>query len=125
MSWKVLTAIAVGAMAGAWLRYWLGLVVNGITTRLLLGTLLANTLGCFIAGMIVYLSQKFTLDKTMLTALQVGFLGSLTTFSAYISEFMSKLLAGDWLTALMQLMVHLLSGMLGFMVAVWLAKQLW
>lgn len=125
MSWKVYTAIAVGAMAGAWLRYWLGLVVNGITTRLLLGTLLANTFGCFLAGLIVYLSQKFTLDKTMLTALQVGFLGSLTTFSAYISEFVTKLLAGDWLAALVQLMVHLLCGVLAFLVAVWIAKQLW
>lgn len=51
------------------------------------GTLSVNLLGCFLAGIVLY----FSIDRPVLTAnaraaIMTGFLGGLTTFSAFSSE---------------------------------------
>lgn len=53
-----------------------------------------NLLGCFLAGIVLYFSvDRPTLSPNQRAAIMTGFLGGLTTFSAFSSE--TVLLAKD------------------------------
>lgn len=67
--------VAVGAALGAPLRYWLGQRLDLSTWPR--GTLLANTVGSLLLGVLVGRS----LDGDALALLGVGFCGALTTWS--------------------------------------------
>lgn len=73
-----------------------------------LGTLIANYLGCFFAGLVIPVETKEQWQKYLLTLFSVGFCGSLTTFSGY---------AGYVVTALKT--KHVLSG-LGVVLFTWI-----
>jgi len=48
------------------------------------GTLAVNVLGCFLAGIVLYFSvDRPTLSPNLRAAIMTGFLGGLTTFSAF------------------------------------------
>lgn len=91
--------VALGGGAGALLRYGVGLVmVAAFGTRLPLGTLVVNVVGCFVAGLLVgrfvpmhaAVAQGASLASAVPTSTRlfvlVGFLGGLTTFSAFSLE---------------------------------------
>lgn len=118
---KMVVAICVGAMLGALLRWKLGNQFNALTGSIAMGTLIANTLGCFLIGIIVAgLYFKAAIPGTTQAFIVTGFLGSLTTFSSYISEVFNKVLADKYLQAMGVLVGHLTCGagaiLLGFII---------
>ena len=94
----------------------------GVATRARLGkafpydTLIANVLGCFLIGAIMYGILSRHIDETVKTALVVGFLGSFTTFSSFGYATFELFQKGDWPAAVLNIGANLLVGLL----AVWL-----
>jgi CrcB protein len=80
-------AIGGGAAVGAWVRWWLGLLLNPIFPTLPLGTLAANLVGGWLMGLAMgFLTHFEALPPDMRLFVTTGFLGGLTTFSTFSAE---------------------------------------
>jgi CrcB protein len=80
-------AVGGGAAAGAWLRWWLGSLLNPVFPTLPLGTLAANLLGGYLIGLALAALAHFeALAPEMRLLVVTGFLGGLTTFSTFSAE---------------------------------------
>lgn len=85
-------AVGLGAALGAWLRYVLNLLLNPLLP-LPLGTLAANLSGGLLAGVaLAAFSRPGSLAPELRLFLTTGFLGGLTTFSAFSVETVALLL---------------------------------
>ncbi|MCL1939855.1 MAG: fluoride efflux transporter CrcB [Desulfovibrionaceae bacterium] len=79
-------AVTAGASAGTWLRWGLS-SLNTLFPFLPLGTLTANLLGGYLAGVAFSLFSLFpSLQPEWRLLVLTGFLGTLTTFSAFSLE---------------------------------------
>lgn len=80
-------AVALGAIAGAWLRWLLSLWLNRHADMLPWGTFAANMLGGYLVGLILGLvAANPELPQFWRLLLVTGFLGALTTFSTFSAE---------------------------------------
>lgn len=77
--------IAIGATFGANLRSLLVYLSKELSLQFSfpIGILLANCLGCFLAGAYLHLSSTKTIPAYLGPMLSIGFLGALTTFSTF------------------------------------------
>lgn len=104
-----LAAIAVGAVAGAWLRWALALWLNPVHRHMPLGTWAANLLGGLLIGAaLAWFARHPGLDSAWRLACVTGFLGALTTFSAYSAESLALLHDGRYGWALLHTGGHVL-----------------
>ncbi len=104
-----LSAIAIGATLGAWLRWGLSLWLNAWVESLPLGTLAANLGGGFLIGVAVGVFHDLPgLAPEWRLLVVTGFLGGLTTFSTFSAEAMALLQRGDYGWALLHTGGHLL-----------------
>ena len=107
-----LIAVGAGAIIGAWLRWALSLGLNTVLPNLPLGTLTANLVGGFIIGVAV---ELFTLHPVLAPEIRLfvitGFLGSLTTFSAFSAEAVGLLQRGQYGWAFGMISAHLLGSL--------------
>lgn len=88
-------AVAVGAAAGALLRWGLGTGLNHVFPQLPPGTLLANLLGGYGVGLaLAFFAQHAQLAPEWRLLLVTGFLGGLTTFSGFSAEVVGLLQQG-------------------------------
>ena len=93
MSFLGFLAVGGGAAAGAWLRWWLGLLLNSVFPTLPLGTLSANLLGGLLMGLAMgFVAQYEALPPEARLLVMTGFLGGLTTFSTFSAETVTLLL---------------------------------
>ena len=80
-------AVGVGAALGAWMRWWLSVLLNPVLPSLPLGTLAANLIGGYLMGIaMAVLEHAQTLSPELRLLVTTGFLGGLTTFSAFSAE---------------------------------------
>ncbi|MDO5086935.1 MAG: CrcB family protein [Comamonadaceae bacterium] len=94
-------------MAPAWARWQLGLALNQAGAWLPWGTLAANLAGGLLAGLAAgWLQAAPSVDPVWRLALFTGFLGALTTFSAFSLEVVEMLLAQRWWSAVMTVLLH-------------------
>ncbi|MCB1587750.1 MAG: fluoride efflux transporter CrcB [Xanthomonadales bacterium] len=118
-----LLVVFLGAGCGACLRYGLGLWLNPLWTTLPLGTLCANLLGGFLVGCAVQGLALTGAAPLWRLALVTGFLGGLTTFSAFSAEVAEVLERGHLLQAGLIAGSHLIGSLaltlLGFGLARW------
>ena len=123
--------VAAGGAIGSVGRYLVGVALprGGFP----LATLLVNVVGCLLIGMIGQLLQRFTADAslkhsaaelllitTLRHAVIVGFLGGLTTFSAFGWDTTRLFLDDRPLLALANIGANLIVGLL----AVWMGMML-
>ena len=110
-------AVGCGAALGAWLRWWLGILLNPLWLAVPLGTLAANVVGGYLVGVAV---GVFHLHASLPPAFKLfaitGFLGGLTTFSTFSAEVVERLLAGQPAVAIGLAALHLA----GSLTATWL-----
>ncbi len=104
-----ITIIGLGATIGASLRYYLGVwSVQLFSDQFAHGTLIANVLGSFIAGiLLVVILEKSLLSETYRLLLLVGLCGSLTTFSAFSLETVQFFTAAQYLKAGLNIALNL------------------
>jgi len=101
-------AVGVGAAIGAWLRWWLGIVLNPVFPTLPFGTLAANLIGGYLVGVgVAFFSQHAGLPPEARLFVITGFMGRLTTFSTFSAEAVTLISRGEYAWALAHTAVHL------------------
>ncbi|MCR5864859.1 MAG: CrcB family protein [Aquincola tertiaricarbonis] len=118
--WTTVAAIGIGAAAGALARFAAGLWFNGLWRGFPLGTLLVNCVGGFLVGAAMVLFARHP-DETLRHLAVTGFLGGLTTFSAFSGESLGLLQRGELPMAAAHTLSHVLGALLcaslGFLLA--------
>lgn len=105
-------AVGIGAALGAWLRWGLGVWLNPRLASLPLGTLAANLAGGYLAGIaIAWISHRPEVPVEWRLFIVTGFLGSLTTFSAFSAESVGMLLRGEYGWAALHTTGHVLGSL--------------
>jgi len=109
---KSLLAIAVGASLGAWLRWLLGIKLNGLFPAIPPGTVAANMVGGYIIGVaIAFLAASPTLSPEWRLLVITGFCGGLTTFSTFSAETVALIQEGRLLWALGSVSLHVVGSL--------------
>lgn len=100
-------AVFVGAGLGALLRWALGHVLNPLFPALPPGTLAANVVGALLMGIVLgVFAQYESIPPTLRLAITTGFLGGLTTFSAFSAESAALLLRGEYRWTFLHAALH-------------------
>ncbi|HVY08012.1 MAG TPA: fluoride efflux transporter CrcB [Burkholderiales bacterium] len=108
MSGTGFLAVGMGAALGAWLRWWLGVMLNAINPALPYGTLAANLIGGYLIGVAVAVfSQQGALPVELRLFVITGFLGGLTTFSSFSAEAVGLLMQSRFGWASLLIVSHL------------------
>jgi CrcB protein len=110
---KSVLAICVGASLGALVRWWLGLVLNGLFPSIPPGTLAANLVGGYLVGLAIAFFATYTAIAPEWRLLVItGFCGGLTTFSTFSAELVGLLQQGRAAWALAAAAAHLAGSVL-------------
>lgn len=113
MNYPGLAAVGLGAVLGAWSRWGLSVGLNHILPALPLGTLLVNLAGGFLIGAALEFStHNASLPPEYRLFFVTGFLGSLTTFSAFSLEAVLLLQQARYGWALLLVGGHLFGSLL-------------
>lgn len=110
LPWLQALAVALGAAVGALLRWRAGLWLNAMWTGFPLGTLLVNAVGGLLIGSALAWFEQSP-DELLRLLLVTGFLGGLTTFSAFSVESLLLLQRGQWLLAAGHTLAHVLGAL--------------
>lgn len=105
--------IAIAGALGALSRWGISLAGQSLFDgSFAWGTLIANVLGCFLLGFLMHVglvSDK--ISPALRTAVAVGFLGALTTFSTFSYETVKYLEDGSWTLAFGNIGANLIIGL--------------
>jgi CrcB protein len=119
-------AVGIGAALGALLRWRLGVLFNPLFPPIPMGTLAANLIGGFLAGLCLeYFARNAAIAPELRLAATTGFLGGLTTFSAFSAETVALLLRRDFLWSSVIIGVHLLGSLALTLLGVLCVRALW
>jgi fluoride exporter len=110
VSWPLALAVAGGSAAGGLLRWTVGLWLNGRWAGFPLGTLLVNCVGGLLIGAALAWFEQVP-NEWLRLLLVTGFLGGLTTFSAFSAESLLLLQRGDWALAAGHTLAHVLGAL--------------
>jgi len=84
-------AVGAGAAVGAWLRWFLSIILNPVFPTLPLGTLASNLIGGLLMGVAMELITRHTsMSPEARLLMTTGFLGGLTTFSGEITTLLLR-----------------------------------
>lgn len=123
MGWYAVFAVGSGAAFGAWLRWWLGMLLNPVLPTMPLGTLAANLLGGYLVGLaIAYFTQNASLPPEARLFVITGFLGGLTTFSTFSAEIVTLIAREQFAWALMSVSAHLFGSLSMTALGIWSFK---
>ena len=111
LPWLQAAAVAFGAALGALLRWRAGLWLNASWAGFPLGTLLVNTVGGLLVGSALAWFEQSP-NELLRLLLVTGFLGGLTTFSAFSVESLLLLQRGDWWLAAAHTLAHVIGALL-------------
>lgn len=104
--------IGIGSFIGGVCRYLLQqFVQNNYPSSFPYGTLIVNIIGCFIIGIVYELSGRGNLlSPEVRLFLATGICGGFTTFSSFAYENVSMVLEGEFLYALLYILLSVVIG---------------
>ncbi|MEQ1487290.1 MAG: fluoride efflux transporter CrcB [Methylotenera sp.] len=106
-------AVGLGAALGAWGRWALNLLFNSLLPNLPLGTLIANLSGGLIMGVVLAFIAFGSFEPVgMRLFIITGFLGGLTTFSAFTGESLTLLQKHEYCWAAIHVSSHVFGALL-------------
>lgn len=121
--WSLL-AVAAGAVLGALLRYLTNVAaLHWLGHRFPWATLTVNLLGCFLAGALLAYVMRGAVGEIGRLFWMVGFLGALTTFSAFTVESLSLLQAGELAKVLLNVLLNVGGSLLAVFIGFWLVRD--
>lgn len=103
--------IFLGAGFGGVSRYWVSNGVYALLGRAFpFGTLIANSTGCFLMGLLyTLLLERFNgIGQELRPLILVGFLGGYTTFSSFSIETLNLYESGDWFGASLNILLSII-----------------
>lgn len=118
-----LFCVGAGGFFGCILRFLIGTAALSVfsTSLIPMGTLIANSIGCFVIGFIAaYVDIKQILNPIFTSLIFAGFLGGLTTFSTFSLETLSLLRQGHFTYGVINILIQVMLGLL----MVWLGYYL-
>jgi fluoride exporter len=90
------------------------------------GTMVVNITGCFIIGVLSYLSDvKGIINSEMRTFLFIGLLGGFTTFSTFSNESVGLLRNGEFINSLLNISVQIFLGLFAVIIGRLLGQLFW
>jgi|CXWL01.1.fsa_nt_gi CrcB protein len=117
--------VALGGALGSLSRFWIGqLVVRGFGAAAPWGTLTVNLLGCGLAGVFFAWASLRQDQASWHALLLVGFLGGLTTFSAFSLDTLSLWMRGQERIAVVYAVANVLLSLTAAASAFLLARRL-
>ena len=112
MPWSGILAVGGGAAVGAWLRWWLGVLLNPLFPTLPLGTLAANLVGGLLMGFAMeVLTRHAVLPAEARLLVTTGFLGGQTTFSTFSAEVVTLLMRREYLWGSITIASHVVGSL--------------
>ncbi|MEW6327798.1 MAG: fluoride efflux transporter CrcB [Thermodesulfobacteriota bacterium] len=122
---KKIFLVMMGGSLGALCRYGVSLLaVKLCGNSFPWGTLLANLSGCFLIGTFFALGERNIMDPSARLFFITGFLGALTTFSAFALETMNAMYGGSNVIAGQNFLFNNIGGMVMVFVGMWLGRML-
>jgi CrcB protein len=126
MPWGGILAVGAGAAIGAWLRWWLGILLNPLFPTLPLGTLAANLVGGLLMGFAMELLTRHAIVMPEARLLiTTGFLGGLTTFSTFSAEIVTLLLRKEYLWGSIAVASHVVGSVAATILGMLLVRALY
>ena len=117
--WLSVFSLGSGAVLGALLRWQLGARLNQLFPHLPPGTLVANLLGGYLAGIAVAIfAAQPQLSPEWKLFVITGFLGALTTFSSFSLEMVALMQQGRLAWALIGIASHVAGTLLMTLVGI-------
>lgn len=122
---KPLLAVMIGGCAGCVIRWLLAVRLNTLFPNLPPGTLLVNLVGGFIIGATVaWFVRHPGIDPAWKLLITTGLCGGMTTFSTFSLEVVTLLQAGNYLWAMVSVLVHVIGSLLMTFAGFWLMSLL-
>ena len=110
--WLAVLAISIGAVAGALLRWALGVQLNALYPAIPPGTLAANLIGGYVIGVaMAYFAARPDIAPEWRLLIITGFCGGLTTFSTFSAEVVTLLQQGELAKTAVAISVHVVGSL--------------
>ena len=98
---------------GAWSRWGIGILLNTMHPIFPLGTLTVNLIGGYLMGISMGTFELFSdLSPDLKLIINIGFLGGLTTFSAFTAEVFQLLQKNEFAASLILVALHVIGSLL-------------
>ena len=105
--------IGLAAAIGAWSRWSIGILLNTMHPIFPLGTLTVNLIGGYLMGISMGAFELFSeLSPDLKLIINIGFLGGLTTFSAFTAEVFQLLQKNEFVASLTLVALHVIGSLL-------------
>lgn len=126
MPWSGILAVGGGAAVGAWVRWWLGVLLNPLFPTLPLGTLAANLVGGLLMGFAMeLLTRHAVLPAEARLLVTTGFLGGLTTFSTFSAEVVTLLMRREYLWGSITIASHVVGSLVMTIAGIMLIRMIY
>jgi CrcB protein len=121
-----LLAIAIGGAVGAVLRFMVSTSVHRVMGKdFPYGTLTVNVLGSLLMGFLfIMLVERQISSIELRSGILFGVLGAFTTFSSFSFETLALMESGDWVKAMMNVLLSLSACLLATWVGLGIGRQL-
>lgn len=118
--------IGIGGFLGAITRYGVALWIGQRWGRSFpLGTFAINVSGSFLIGLLMSLfTERFMVNPQWRLMLVVGFLGAYTTFSTFEYETGALVKDGEWLIAMLNVLLSVIAGFVALKLGEVIAKSI-